>query len=753
MALDAVTACESYEFNGQTYTASEEITVVGTGVNGCDSTTTLSLTINQPVTVALDAVTACGSYTWNGQTYTTSQTLTYTTTAANGCDSTTTVALTINTPVNTTATEVACDSYTWTVNGQVYTTSGTYTANIIDANGCDATATLNLTVNAAQNTTATEVACDSYTWTVNNQSYTTSGTYTANITDANGCAATATLNLTVNQSVTSTVALSDTGSVVFNDVVYTADTTVTVTFTAANGCDSTVTATITVIPEVFAPDSVTLVLSVNDTTLGMVVPAAGIYTYAANDTVELEATVFDGNHFTGWDMTYTLDGVTYTDNYDRAYHAMWFTMSVFNYYGIDTVYMVANFAEGPDSLTVVLGVNNDTMGTTNPVPGTYTYAANDTLNFFATANDGYQFVNWNIQYINGYGSVQTSTFTDDAVGLYASQLYYWGNDTIYIVANFEVDTNYTPIDTNTYYYITMISADTLMGTVAPSDSALANSRFTAYAIANEGYHFVNWTDENDAVVTTENPYIFTVTGDVTLVANFAVDSIPVIDTTYYTITVNYDATMGTVTGEGRYVEGTIVTLRATANAGYEFRGWVNGTDTVVRTPEYTFTLTSDVTLTAAFVALPVYYTVIGQVNDASMGEVLGSGQYVEGSTATLTAQAYAGFHFVNWSNGETTPTITFTVTEDVTVIAYFEADENPQAIDETDLTNVTIYSAETRIIVRGAEGETVNVYDINGRTIHTQAVAAETVEFRMAGTGVYLVKVGNAPAKRVLVVR
>ena len=753
VALDAVTACESYEFNGQTYTASEEITVVGTGVNGCDSTTTLSLTINQPVTVALDAVTACGSYTWNGQTYTTSQTLTYTTTAANGCDSTTTVALTINTPVNTTATEVACDSYTWTVNGQVYTTSGTYTANIIDANGCDATATLNLTVNAAQNTTATEVACDSYTWTVNNQSYTTSGTYTANITDANGCAATATLNLTVNQSVTSTVALSDTGSVVFNDVVYTADTTVTVTFTAANGCDSTVTATITVIPEVFAPDSVTLVLSVNDTTLGMVVPAAGIYTYAANDTVELEATVFDGNHFTGWDMTYTLDGVTYTDNYDRAYHAMWFTMSVFNYYGIDTVYMVANFAEGPDSLTVVLGVNNDTMGTTNPVPGTYTYAANDTLNFFATANDGYQFVNWNIQYINGYGSVQTSTFTDDAVGLYASQLYYWGNDTIYIVANFEVDTNYTPIDTNTYYYITMISADTLMGTVAPSDSALANSRFTAYAIANEGYHFVNWTDENDAVVTTENPYIFTVTGDVTLVANFAVDSIPVIDTTYYTITVNYDATMGTVTGEGRYVEGTIVTLRATANAGYEFRGWVNGTDTVVRTPEYTFTLTSDVTLTAAFVALPVYYTVIGQVNDASMGEVLGSGQYVEGSTATLTAQAYAGFHFVNWSNGETTPTITFTVTEDVTVIAYFEADENPQAIDETDLTNVTIYSAETRIIVRGAEGETVNVYDINGRTIHTQAVAAETVEFRMAGTGVYLVKVGNAPAKRVLVVR
>lgn len=47
----------------------------------------------------------------------------------------------------------------------------------------------------------------------------------------------------------------------------------------------------------------------------------------------------------------------------------------------------------------------------------------------------------------------------------------------------------------------------------------------------------------------------------------------------------------------------------------------------------------------------------------------------------------------------------------------------------------------------------IYVYDVNGRVVRTQANATETVEFTMNNTGVYLVKVGNAPAKRVVVVR
>ena len=69
------------------------------------------------------------------------------------------------------------------------------------------------------------------------------------------------------------------------------------------------------------------------------------------------------------------------------------------------------------------------------------------------------------------------------------------------------------------------------------------------------------------------------------------------------------------------------------------------------------------------------------------------------------------------------------------------------------MNDVTIYSSDTRIFVRGAEGYDVYVYDVNGRVMNSQLNAGEMVEFRMPATGVYLVKVGNAPAKRVLVVR
>ena len=46
-------------------------TFASTNSNGCDSTATLNLTINPSTTSSVD-VTECDTYTWNGQTYTAS---------------------------------------------------------------------------------------------------------------------------------------------------------------------------------------------------------------------------------------------------------------------------------------------------------------------------------------------------------------------------------------------------------------------------------------------------------------------------------------------------------------------------------------------------------------------------------------------------------------------------------------------------------------------------------------------------------
>ncbi len=192
---ETITACDSYTWNGQTYTESGNYTYTTTAANGCDSITTLHLTINKTI-YAEETVTACDSYTWNAQTYTESGNYTYTTTAANGCDSITTLHLTINKTVYAEETITACDSYEW--NGQTYTTSGDYPYTTTAANSCDSIVTLHLTINQSEvGTTEYITIChgESYTW--NGNTYDTSDTYTVTLTNTLGCDSTATLVLTI----------------------------------------------------------------------------------------------------------------------------------------------------------------------------------------------------------------------------------------------------------------------------------------------------------------------------------------------------------------------------------------------------------------------------------------------------------------------------------------------------------------------------------------------------------------------------
>lgn len=95
-----IKACGSYKWiNGITYTASNDTAkhiIPGGASNGCDSTITLKLTINQP-TSSIDGITACKKYKWiDGITYTASNNTakyTYVGGAYNGCDSVVTLSL------------------------------------------------------------------------------------------------------------------------------------------------------------------------------------------------------------------------------------------------------------------------------------------------------------------------------------------------------------------------------------------------------------------------------------------------------------------------------------------------------------------------------------------------------------------------------------------------------------------------------------------------------------------------------------
>ena len=235
--------------NGGSFTVSAgTYTITSTDAKGCTGTT--SITIAQPSQITGSSnATACNSYLFGGTTYTTSGVYAHTFTAANGCDSVHTLTLTINnSSANGNATVTACDSYTWSANNVTYTASGTYTFTSLNAAGCTNTATLILTINNSTSSSTSATACDSYTWSANNVTYTTGGTYTFTSLNAAGCTNTTTLILTINNSTSSSASSSSFVSYTWaaNNVTYTASGVYTATLTNAAGCDSNLTLNLTI---------------------------------------------------------------------------------------------------------------------------------------------------------------------------------------------------------------------------------------------------------------------------------------------------------------------------------------------------------------------------------------------------------------------------------------------------------------------------------------------------------------------------
>ena len=111
------------------------------------------------------------------------------------------------------------------------------------------------------------------------------------------------------------------------------------------------------------------------------------------------------------------------------------------------------------------------------------------------------------------------------------------------------------------------------------------------------------------MVSTSASYLFTVSKDRTLVANFQVAAVT------YTVSLSAQpAAGGTVSGGGTFSQGTSVTVTATPAAGYDFVNWTQGTSVLSTSPEYTFSITGNLSFTANF-------TVKTPVNDLGMQDI------------------------------------------------------------------------------------------------------------------------------------
>ncbi|MGM9807361.1 MAG: T9SS type A sorting domain-containing protein, partial [Candidatus Onthomorpha sp.] len=125
-----------------------------------------------------------------------------------GCDSTVTLTLTVNPVATTNLTAAICEGSTYAENGFNVSEAGVYTQNLQTINGCDSTVTLTLTVNPVYNITIDATINQGDVYQENGFEVSEAGVYTQNLQSVNGCDSVIVLNLTVNSSLGDVVANS-----------------------------------------------------------------------------------------------------------------------------------------------------------------------------------------------------------------------------------------------------------------------------------------------------------------------------------------------------------------------------------------------------------------------------------------------------------------------------------------------------------------------------------------------------------------
>ena len=291
------------------------------------------------------------------------------------------------------------------------------------------------------------------------------------------------------------------------------------------------------------PQNYNISVSANPSNGGTV---SGGGTYQQGQSCTVHATANTGYTFTNW----TENGNVVSTNANYT-----FTVT-----GNRT--LVANFTQQQFTITATA---NPTNGGTVTGSGTYTYGQSCTLS--ASPATGYTFVNWTK---NG---IQVSTMANYTFTVTESATYQ---------ANFQLQS----------FTITANANPTEGGSVSGAGTYNYNQSCTLIATANEGYDFVNWT-ENGNVVSNEAAYTFIVTGSRSLTANFELKT--------FEIVASVDPEeAASISGAGTYNYGDEVTLTFDRNEDWAFQNWTENGEVVSEEINYTFVVTSDRNLVANF---------------------------------------------------------------------------------------------------------------------------------------------------------
>ena len=321
------------------------------------------------------------------------------------------------------------------------------------------------------------------------------------------------------------------------------------------------------------------------------------------------------------------------------------------------------------------------------------------------------------------------------------------------------------------YHVDAVANCAGCGTVTGTNDYAYGDDVFVEATPASGYYFVRWADGS-----TDNPATFVCTGDTTVVAIFSpivtpelcmvsvqddrnvllwdVEDLPIVSYTVYregNVSGEYEA-IATIpyAQAGEWVD----TTSRPMSRSYRYR--LTATDTcgnesqpsgIHKTMHLTISQgvgsTWNLVWTAYEGAEYTTYVIYRGTSAADIQQIDimpsdGNTTYSDNSAPTGEVYYQVGVVMTTPCNDDAKA-----ATVSRSNIASSDNPGQPEGIDDINQDNIHVYAHDGRIKVEGADGETVRVFNVVGQSVDNGSLSA----------GVYMVKVGDRPARKVVVTR
>ena len=256
------------------------------------------------------------------------------------------------------------------------------------------------------------------------------------------------------------------------------------------------------------------------------------------------------------------------------------------------------------------------------------------------------------------------------------------------------------------------SADEAKGTVTGAGSYDSGAEATVTATPTTGYEFVNWTSGEDEV-SKENPYVFTVTDDVSLTANFQAAT--------YTITYHPGDGATFTTEKNSYtIESEDITLDEPTKTGYKFDGWYDNAEfTGAAVTKIASGQTGDKEFYAKWTAET--YTITYHPGDGATFTTEKNSYTIESEDITLDEPTMTGYDFGGWyDNAEFTGEAITKITKGSTGNKEFYAK----------------WTETSSIKALFRDSKAVNVYTVGGTLVGRDMTVGEVLQLKR---GIYVI--------------